>query len=332
MQRKRRGRLSSKMRGMRAAELFGALVFVLIVLLILYPSEAERPEEEAVRPSEDLSQSAEEDGGAAVYFFDVGQGDSALITVGDYAMLIDAGLRDSWDALEEDLRALGITELDSVVATHPHADHIGAMREVIGAYPIGTFYMPILPDEDLPTTATFEGMLDALEETGTKMRGISTETEIPAPDGARFEVLSPEPGDRFEEMNDYSAVIRFTYGDVSFLLTGDAETEIEERLLAEDVLLSADVLKCGHHGSSSSTSVPFLEAVGPRYAVISCGLDNSYGHPHRETMRALTDYGCEILRTDEGTSFAALTDGTGLEVFRFTPEDGLFDLNAEPAA
>ncbi len=308
----------------------GLLLVLLAALLFRFlpdlRSGPDAPEAGSVSAAAERSEEAE------VYFFDVGQGDSALIRAGTYTMLIDAGLRDSWDALHGDLEALGVTELDCVIATHPHADHIGGMEDVIRSYEIGTFYMPILPDEDLPTTVTFEKMLDALEETGTTVRGISAGTKIPSPDGARFEVLSPEEGDRFGEMNDYSAVVRFTFGNVSFLFTGDAEREIEERLLSEDATLSAQVLKCGHHGSYSATSVPFLYAVSPRFAVISCGKDNSYGHPHRETIEALESFGCEILRTDAGASFAAFTDGTDLTVCRWTAEDGAFALDGEPAA
>lgn len=270
---------------------------------------------------ENVPGSPEESSYAEVYFFNVGQGDCELITVGnDFAMLIDAGTSDAWESIQTDLDALHITDLDVVVATHPHADHIGSMTKVIQNYDIGIFYMPVVPDDQTPTTRTYEKMMDVLLKKGVNVQQIIRGTEIPAPEGASFEVLSPEKDDRWEGINNYSAVIRFTYGDFSVLLAGDAEKEIERRILAEGDTIAADILKCGHHGSFSSTTVDFLEAVAPGWAVISCAPGNDYGYPHRETMKALTDYGCEILRTDTGSSFVARTDGKTYWVSGWMPE------------
>lgn len=129
----------------------------------------------------------------AVYFLDVGQGDSILIQIGtDYNMLIDAGTREAGETIESDLQALGVTSLDAVVATHPHADHIGSMKQIIEDYTIGTFYMPLLPDDQTPTTATYENMLDALLDKNVQTEQISTDTKISAPENANFAVLSPK--------------------------------------------------------------------------------------------------------------------------------------------
>lgn len=252
---------------------------------------------------------APEDGSAEVFFFDVGQGDSILIRTGDYTMLIDASVREAGDVILQNLEALGVKQLDAVVATHPHADHIGGMTQVIESMPIDTFYMPVLPDEDVPTTRTYENMLDALLEQGVVTRQISNDTVIPAPEGARFEVLSPYDGDSWKDMNDYSAVIRFTYGDVSFMLTGDAETLVEERILETRRDISSEILKCGHHGSSSSTSEDFLWVVDPAVAIISCAEVNDYGHPHRETMASLKQQKCDIYQTWDVGTVCVQTDG-----------------------
>lgn len=300
-------------------------LLVLLALVIYYGPELEAVFREPTPPS---APAEAVDCEAAVYFLDVGQGDSALIRIGeDFAMLVDTGIRESGDAIEEDLAALGVTELDAVVATHPHADHIGAMTQIIEAYPIGTFYMPVLPDDQTPTTATYENMLDALDKQNVPVEQITDKTEIAAPENAVFDVLSPRAGDVFDEINDYSAVVRFTYGSVSFMLTGDAEEPVEENILESGAEISAQVLKCGHHGSSSSTSLPFLRKVNPAVAVISCGADNKYGHPHRETLESLNALGCTVLRTDELGTIAVTTDGEAYAVHTWSAENGL-----QPAA
>ncbi len=292
-------------------------LLLLLAVLAFGLRQMEKPEQEAVPVP------AQTDGEAAVYFLDVGQGDSIVIRSGTYTMLIDAGERTAGDTIEASLDALGVEKLDAVVATHPHADHIGGMEQIIEAFPIETFYMTVLPDSQTPTTATYERMLDALDAQQVHVERLTTDTVLPAPEGAAFTVLSPRAEDVFEETNDYSAVLRFRYGDVSFLLTGDAETPVEEQLVAEGGDLSADVLKCGHHGSSSSTSASFLRAVGPSVAVISCGVDNSYGHPHTETLETLQAAGCTVLRTDQDGTVAAMTDGRDFTVHTWSPAEGL---------
>ena len=260
---------------------------------------------------------------AAVYFLDVGQGDSILIRAGDYAMLIDAGVRGAGDAIEADLEALGVDALDAVVATHPHADHIGAMDQILEDYEVGTFYMPVLPDDQTPTTATYERMLDVLLEKQVPVERVTAGMEIPAPADMKFEVLSPRTSDAWNEVNDYSAVLRFTCGEVSFLLTGDAEVPVEALLIEENAPLSAAVLKCGHHGSATSSSMPFLRAVNPEIAVISCGADNGYGHPHDETLKNLAALGCTVLRTDTDGTVAVVTDGERYTAHTWSAEEGL---------
>ena len=265
----------SARRTRRAISAVSGLMAVL-ALLALYFLETRGAAEPAPTPASGKALQEK----AAVYFLDVGQGDSILIRAGDYAMLIDAGVRGAGDAIEADLEALGVDALDAVVATHPHADHIGAMDQILEDYEVGTFYMPVLPDDQTPTTATYERMLDVLLEKQVPVERVTAGMEIPAPADMKFEVLSPRTSDAWNEVNDYSAVLRFTCGEVSFLLTGDAEVPAEALLVEENAPLSAAVLKCGHHGSASASSMPFLRAVNPEIAVISCGADNGYGHPH----------------------------------------------------
>ena len=152
---------------------------------------------------------------------------------------------------------------------------------------------------------------------------ISTDTKISAPENANFAVLSPEKDEIFDNLNNYSAVLRFTYGNISFMLTGDAETEVEENILARETDITSNVLKCGHHGSSTSSSMDFLRAVNPAVAVISCGQDNKYGHPHHETLESLSERNCKILRTDTDGTVAVTTDGNTYSVYTWSAENGL---------
>ena len=186
------------------------------------------------------------------------------------------------------------------------------MRQIIEDYTIGTFCMPLLPDDQTPTTATYENMLDALLDKNVQTEQISTDTKISAPENANFAVLSPEKDEIFDNLNNYSAVLRFTYGNISFMLTGDAETEVEENILARETDIASNVLKCGHHGSSTSSSMDFLRAVNPAVAV-----------PHHETLESLSERNCKILRTDTDGTIAVTTDGNTYSVYTWSAENGL---------
>ena len=248
----------------------------------------------------------EADAKLIVHFIDVGQGDSILLESDDEFVLIDAGERDSGDTVSDYIAERGADELKYVVATHPHTDHAGGLRTVLND----------IDAENFITTET-----DCATNTWTKLLGTVESQKINYIDAqvgdtydfgdASFTVMAPL-SDNYEGYNNYSVVTKVACGDVSFLLTGDAEKESEYEMVASGEDLSADVLKCGHHGSSTSTTAKFLKAVDPSYAVISCGQDNEYGHPHKETLQKLNTLGCTILRTDEMGTIVAYTDGVGL--------------------
>ena len=258
-----------------------------------------------------------------VYFLDVGQGDSELIRIpgeaGYFNMLIDTGEYEYADGLTDYLKDLGIERLDALVCTHPHTDHMGCMNRVIERFDIGGIYMPQMPEDKTPTSVGYEKLLDAASAKGLTVSPLHEGSAIESPAGSQFQVMSPQVDADWEGANNYSAVIRLVYGQSSFLFTGDAEEESEEIILEDGYLLRSDVLKCGHHGSSTSTSDEFLEAVDPLYAVISCETGNRYGHPHRETIEKLEDRDITAYRTDkDGTILAESTGGsisftTGLE-------------------
>ncbi|HWQ75349.1 MAG TPA: MBL fold metallo-hydrolase [Syntrophomonas sp.] len=238
-----------------------------------------------------------------VHFIDVGQADCILVEQGSQSMLIDAGNKDDGDGIIKYIKQQGIDRFDYVVGTHPHEDHIGGMAEVIQAFKVDKVYLPKVTH----TSSAFESMVSAIKNQGLK-------ATAPVP-GSSFKlgeatctILAPNEIS-YAELNNYSIVIKMAYDETSFLFTGDAETVSEQEMLDKGYDLSADVLKVGHHGSSTSTSAAFLNAVQPRYAVISLGKNNSYGFPHRETMSKLKSNHVIVYRTDESGTVVAVSDG-----------------------
>ncbi len=257
---------------------------------------------------------AEQPEGLEVYFLDVGQGDSALIRLPNgenvFHILIDTGEYAYADGLTEGLRELGVEKIDALICSHPHTDHMGCMARIVQRFEIGAFYMPRLPDNKVPTTSAYEALLNALEKKDITAIPLEQGVEIPCPAGAAVQVFAPRPHADWEDLNNYSGVLRLTYGETAFLFTGDAEKESEALILEDGYELSADVLKCGHHGSRTSTSAKFLKAVDPQYAVISCGKDNSYGHPHEDVLEKLQKLGTDVYRTDQEQTVLAKSDGS----------------------
>ena len=256
--------------------------------------------------SENVSGSAE----AQVYFIDVGQGDSELIRLKDSGIdiLIDAGTRSTKQELADYLKELGVDDIDILIGTHPHEDHIGGMAKIIEEFPIGTLYLPETSEEMSPTTKTYESLLDAAESKNVTVRTAAAGDVLLEQGNTSFKVLSPSHTD-YDNLNDYSIVTRLKVGDTAFLFQGDAETPVEEEILDSGADVSCDVIKLGHHGSSTSSSRAYLEAANPSAAVISCGVGNEYGHPHRETMDLLEKLSITPYRTDTQKTLLAETDG-----------------------
>lgn len=246
----------------------------------------------------------------AVHFIDVGQGDAELILLpGGKTLLIDAGDNGQEGRLLSHLRSAGVSQIDYLVGTHPHADHIGGMQEVVDAFPIGKIFMPKVTH----TSKTYLDLLKSIDGKGLSIETAHQGKLLFDENGVRAEFLAPCQ-DSYDELNNYSAVLRLTYQNVSFLFTGDAEVLSENEMLSAGVHVQATVLKIGHHGSSTSTNPKFLKAVLPVYAVISCGKGNSYGHPHTQTLKNLKKSGVQVFRTDEMGTIIMETDGKNVNI------------------
>ncbi|EPB8178002.1 ComEC/Rec2 family competence protein [Clostridium perfringens] len=258
----------------------------------------------------DLTQDSKvpKDSELMISYIDVGQGDAAYIKVNGNDILIDAGPRSNSKELLEQLKAKSIDDFELVIATHPHEDHIGGMVDVFKEYEVKAFYSPKITH----TTKTYENLVKAVKDEGLKTKELKGGMVIDLGEGAKFEVFTPQKSE-YEELNDYSPIMKLSFGDTSYLFTGDAEKLAEEEALAKyKTSLDSDVIKFGHHGSSSSSSNAFIEAVSPKYGIISCAKDNKYGHPHRETLDIIKKYNIKTFRTDTDGEIILTSDGKSI--------------------
>jgi len=254
-------------------------------------------------------------GTLAVAFLDIGQGDSILIrSPNGTTLLIDGGNsdKDGREVIVPKLQEWGADHLDVMVATHPDADHIGGLPYVLENFPVETVALT----GQVHTTQIYERFLTDIRDLHINAIQVRTGTTIPFDSAVNLEVLGPD--DRFVQVqgdnNNASIVIKLTYGQVSFMFTGDAEGEEEAAILASGADLRSTVLKVGHHGSRSSTSEDFLAAADPQMGVISAGEGNRYGHPHQEILDRLAQHGVTIYRTDLSGTITITTDGSTINV------------------
>lgn len=254
-----------------------------------------------------------ENAGLEIHYIDVGQGDATLLLCGEEAMLIDGGGNEMEGRIRRYLKNLGIKELAYVVGTHPDADHIGGLDEVISVFDCNRVILPEIKRDNV----TYRDVTDAIryrraEELTAKVGEVYPFGE------ASFTIVAPEGS--YEEFNNHSVGLLFTYGETRFLFVGDAEGPAEEQMLGSGIDLHADVLKIGHHGSSDSTSQAFLDAVKPTHAVISCGRANEHGHPHTRVLNLLKKRDISVYRTDLQGTVVLQSDG---RVIRFLTEPTL---------
>ena len=242
-------------------------------------------------------------GDCEMHFVDVGQGDCTLIITEDNAVLIDAGPNEYADRAERYVSSYTDT-IDYFILTHPHEDHIGGADEILRSVRVENV---ILSDASSDTLA-FTRMLDAIEESGCNVIEASVNDTFTAGD-IKLTILSPMGN--FTDYNDYSIVTRVDYGKTSAIITGDVEHNSESLMVSRYGMfgLDADILQIAHHGSSTSNSEAFIDAVSPEFAVIQCGEGNTYGHPHRETLKKLNDRNISYYRTDEDGNVVFVSDG-----------------------
>ncbi len=243
-----------------------------------------------------------------VHYIDVGQGDAILIEDEDYDMLIDAGGNNQGEIVLDYLEAEHITDLDYVIGTHPHEDHIGGMDTVLNSIPVDTIILPNVTYD----TKTYKDVLRAIVVNNVSLEAATAGDEYSLGD-ATFTIIAPNSS-YYEDMNNYSICLKLTHGNNTFLFTGDAEELSEREMLQSGVDLSADVLKLGHHGSAYSSCEDFLTAVNPSIGVISVGEDNDYGHPHTSILKAMIKHNINVYRTDQQGSIIITSDGNQLLV------------------
>jgi len=252
-----------------------------------------------------------------VSVLNVGQADATLIQYKGQNMLIDTGDVDSRDSLVQQLKERNVKELDAIIITHPHGDHMGGMAALFKAFPIKQIY----DNGQVANTVMYRNYLKNIKAKQIPYKVLKKGDSLTLGDDVVFTVLSP--GTIFTKenttgvsesglTNDNSIVCKMTYGKFSMLFTGDAQKEVEQQLLKEDI--KADILKVGHHGSKTSSSDAFVKAVAPKAATISCGVNNSYKFPHEPTLKTLQKYHVDVYRTDRNGVITIKTDGSSYSI------------------
>lgn len=278
-----------------------SIIVLISAAIMLYGRYEKRAEYEA----------AVSGGAASVTFVDVGQGDCTLISACGKNILIDSGEYEAYGDVCERLSVSGVDHLDCVVMTHPHTDHMGCMFSLVENFGADTFIMPDVKDLT-PSFTVYNMLMEALAERGTPIMYAKPGTAVELGENCRLEIIAPVSD--YDDQNNYSAVVRFVYGDVKFLITGDIEREAEADILASGADISADVIKVPHHGSGTSSSKLFVQAVSPRFAVFSVGESNDYGHPHSNIVDLYRKTGSSIYRTDMNGDIMFVTDGREIRI------------------
>lgn len=304
------------------------VIGILLVLISLIASIAfreiyiNREDQEANPPQESTSSGEGQtitEGNLMLHMIDVGQADSFLLIQDDCIALIDCGTRSTGEDVVEYLKNMGITEIDYVIGTHPHDDHMGGMYDVITNFEIGTIIIPEIEEGEI-TTNWYMKLMKEIKD-GNYTVDHPELKEIYNLGYASMKVIGPisEPKDN---TNNYSIVLKVTFGEMDIIMTGDAEKDVEEEILASGENLDAEILKVGHHGSDTSNTKEWLDAITPQYALISTKVGNKYNHPIKSVMELLEERKIEVYRTDENGSVIATITSNNV-TFNCEPGDYL---------
>lgn len=274
---------------------------IIIILFTIFYTYYKQPEEANSLKTDNTIQE-----NLKIYFIDVGQADSILINIDDKAMLIDAGNNADGKLLSKYIKEeLNISKLDIVVGTHPHEDHIGGLDNIIKDFEVSEIYMP----DAISTSKTFEDVIDAIEEKELEVTIPESNEKFDLGD-AKFEIIST--GANEKDLNDTSIVIKMDYKEIGYLFTGDATSNVEAKILNKNI--KADVLKVAHHGSAYSSTKAFINKVNPKYAIISVGKDNTYGHPSPNVLALFEEKNIETYITSELGTIILTSDGTNIKI------------------
>ena len=241
-----------------------------------------------------------------VHYLDVGEADSIFIELPNgETMLIDAGEAQDEKKIADYIENLNYDTINYVIGTHPHADHIGGLAYIIKNFEVKNIYMPKVA----ANTKTYENLLKTIKSKSLSITVAEKDKKIINTENLKAYFLAPE-NKKYDELNNYSAILKIIFQDKSFLFMGDSEASVEKTLTN----VSADVIKVGHHGSNTSSSSSFIEKVNPEIAVISVGENNKYDHPDKDVIKAYEKLGTKIYRTDLNGNIVISTDGENLDV------------------
>ena len=294
------------------------------------PSESVAPtiQETTTQSTQEATTTIQDvEGELIVHMIDVGQADCFLLIQDDKTALVDCGTRSTGKDAVEYLNQLGITKLDYVIGTHPHDDHMGGMYDVLVNFDIGTVILPDV-EEGTITSNWYLKLMSEIKTGGYKVQYVKQGDTFDIAD-AKMQVIVAET-DVKGNTNNYSIVLKVSFGQMDIIMTGDAETEVEENILDSGMDIDAEILKVGHHGSDTSSSEEFLDAISPDYALISCKVGNKYEHPIKSTMEKLEERNVEVYRTDECGS-VVITITANDVTFDCEPGDYLSGIELEEA-
>ena len=302
----------------RPLKITGALAAVIVLvlsLLITFVPEAGLPswsELFGAASSGDISEVGTQEGSPfSVYYLDVGQADCELILCSDSAVLIDAGDVDAFPTIDAFLKSKEVKTIQYFILSHAHADHIGSADEVLENYTVENVILPKYTEENMPASTVYEDLLTTLSDFNGRIIAAAPGNTYELPE-FRFTVLAPNAD--YKELNDTSVVVRAVYGKTAFLFQGDAEKKSEQAILDLGLDVRADVIKLGHHGSTTSSTETYLQAVSPKFAVISCGENNSYNLPSQTILKRLDSMGIDYRRTDLNGTITVHSDGHEISV------------------